>query len=606
MAFPVTCPACGKAFQLAAEIYERKVAGKVVSIKCKQCQAGIRVDATEPGTLKVVGATPAGGGDLSVGPKPPEAPKPGVPAAPKAAAPDAGAKPAAGAAPMRMRQPTLIGMMNPNAGAAKATAPAPAAPKAAAPPAPKPAVTPTPALWAVDSGGTGDDRELSEEEIRRELQAGNLNAQTLAWREGMGEWLEIGQIPELKGFLEAKTPEAPKAAPRVPERPAPPKAAFADFQDEPDGESTMVYDRSAPNAAFEPFAVPAELADTTARVRLDETAKLAEPPAPPPPPLPAAGRAAFAKTAPLGDAPPPPPPLAARPAPAAQPLPPPPAVRPPLPLQPAPPLQAAPPQRPPMPPPPVQEPPAPPLPKPVPAAAPALAAVPWGDALPSAQPAAPTAPALPTAYSRDPFAVAATTDLDFPQARSKKPLVIGIVVGVLAVIAIGIVVMSASGPKAANIAAPAAVPIATTAPETPKPAEPTPTSEPARNDSSDPVAPPSQPQTPNGNFSDLFSKGAEKAKGAGGGTKPFDEAAARASLSDALKAAAACKEVGGPTGQTSATVTFEPSGAVSGVTVGAPFAGSSVGTCIVTTFKRARVAPFTGLPGTVTQIISLR
>src|SRR6186997_3334207 len=100
MAFPVTCPACGKAFQLAAEIYERKVAGKVVSIKCKQCQAGIRVDATEPGTLKVVGATPAGGGDPSVGPKPPEAPKAPAAPAPKAAvpAPEASAKPPAGAA----------------------------------------------------------------------------------------------------------------------------------------------------------------------------------------------------------------------------------------------------------------------------------------------------------------------------------------------------------------------------------------------------------------------------------------------------------------------------------------------------------------------------
>ena len=87
MAFPVTCPACGKAFQLATEIYERKVAGKIVSIKCKQCQAGIRVDATKPGELKVVGATPAGGsGDVSVGPKPPEAPK---------AAPAAGAERAA-------------------------------------------------------------------------------------------------------------------------------------------------------------------------------------------------------------------------------------------------------------------------------------------------------------------------------------------------------------------------------------------------------------------------------------------------------------------------------------------------------------------------------
>jgi hypothetical protein len=74
MAFPITCPTCGKAFTLADDIYEKKVAGKVVSIKCRQCQSGIRIDATTPGDLKVIGATPAGGGNMSVGAKPPAAP----------------------------------------------------------------------------------------------------------------------------------------------------------------------------------------------------------------------------------------------------------------------------------------------------------------------------------------------------------------------------------------------------------------------------------------------------------------------------------------------------------------------------------------------------
>src|SRR5262245_1773670 len=164
MAFPVTCPSCGKAFQLATEIYERKVAGKIVSIKCKQCQAGIRVDATQPGGLKVVGATPPGGGDLSVGPKPPAAPS---------ATATAGAAQPKEAAPVRMRQPTLIGMVSPAAAGGK---PAVSAPKPAAP-----------LLWAVDMGGSGDDRELNDDEMRREIQAKRLTAQTLVWREGMGE-----------------------------------------------------------------------------------------------------------------------------------------------------------------------------------------------------------------------------------------------------------------------------------------------------------------------------------------------------------------------------------------------------------------------------------
>jgi hypothetical protein len=640
MAFPVSCPACGKAFQLATEIYERKVSGKVVSIKCKQCQAGIRVDATKPGELKVIGATPPGGGDLSVGPKPPEAAKAPAAATPGSPAPSAAARggaPAAPAAPapMRMRQPTLIGMTTPNVTAQK---PAAAAPKPAAI-APKPA---PPLLWAVDSGGAGDDRELSGDEIRREIEAGTLNAQTLVWREGMSEWLELEKVAELKVFLESPTPAEPKVAPRAPEpktapRAQAPVAQASSFQEEHDSEATMIYDRSAPNAAFAPFTVPQEL-ETTARVMLDDTAKLAELEAsaqPPPPPLPAAGRpvgfgkttpladppppplpkppapaplprtAPLAKTAPLADAPPPPPVPAARPAA--------PAPRPPMPLQPMP---AAPPAAgafQPAPTPPAfraeaaPEPPAPPLPKPPAPAPAALAAVPWGDAMPSATPALPAAaPAAAGApFAPDPFAVAATTDLDFPPPRSKKPLVIGVVVVVLAVIGIGIA-LATSSPEPATIAAPPPAPKETAAPAEPKKAEEAaPTSEPA------PEAPPDTggsappPEAPSGNFSDLFSKGV-KGSGAGPTTKGFDEAAARAALAELLKPAAACKEPGGPTGQTSATITFEPSGAVSGVTVGAPFAGSSTGTCIVTTFKRAKIAPFSGLPGTVTQTISLR
>ena len=229
-----------------------------------------------------------------------------------------------------------------------------------------------------------------------------------------------------------------------------------------------------------------------------------------------------------------------------------------------------------------------------------LAAVPWGgDALPSAKPAT---PALPTAYAPDPFAVA-TTDLDFPNPRSKKPLVIAAVVGVLAVIGIGIAIASSSSPPVAPIAAPPPVPTVERTIEA-KPTEPV-RDEPARDEPSGTDAPATQPQAPSGNFSDLFSKGL-KGSGSAAGTKGFDEAAARAALADLLKTAAACKEPGGPTGQASTTITFEPGGSVSGVTVGAPFAGSSTATCIVTTFKRAKVAPFSGLPGTVSQVISLR
>jgi hypothetical protein len=233
-----------------------------------------------------------------------------------------------------------------------------------------------------------------------------------------------------------------------------------------------------------------------------------------------------------------------------------------------------------------------------------LAAVPWGDQLPSAKPAVPAAPAAP--YGPDPFALAAATDLDFPQPRSKKPLAIAVIVGVVVVIGIGIAIASSSSVPDANIAAPPPVPTAPA--DVPKAPEPEKTSEPAaRNDTSDPVAPAKQPDSPSGGFSEMFSKGAEKAKGSGSGdAKAFDEAKARAALSGLLDAAAACKEPGGSLGQTTATITFEANGTVSGVTVGAPFAGSTTGTCIITVFKRAKIDPFAGLPRTVSQTISLR
>ena len=345
MAYPVTCPSCGKAFQLATNVYERKVAGKIVSIKCKQCQTGIRVDATEVGTLKVVGMTPPGGGEMSVGPKPPEAPQPkAAPAAPAAAAQagsPAAAAPAAGT-PMRMRQPTLIGMVSP-----KSAAQTPAVT------APKPA--PPPLLWAVNSGGIGDDRELSDEEIRLEIHAGTISPQTLVWRDGMDEWLEIEKVPDLQKFLApapAPAPArreqpAPAPAPAPREQPAPapapaPKVQSTGFEEEADAEPTMIYDRSAPNASFEPFPAALREKETTARVMLEETARLAESSpdqetttrmmlsqaaklveTPPAPPLPAAGRpAAFGKSPQVANAarPPitnaPPPPLAETPRPA--------------------------------------------------------------------------------------------------------------------------------------------------------------------------------------------------------------------------------------------------------------------------------------------------
>jgi hypothetical protein len=123
--------------------------------------------------------------------------------------------------------------------------------------------------------------------------------------------------------------------------------------------------------------------------------------------------------------------------------------------------------------------------------------------------------------------------------------------------------------------------------------------------------PSSAPQaTPNAGFAELFANGARTADekhGVTGPTQRFDPAAAKAALASAAVGTAQCREKGGPAGKASVVVTFEPSGKVATATVSdAPFAGTSSGACIAAVLKKATVPAFSGLPGTVTKIISIQ
>jgi hypothetical protein len=639
MAFSVSCPSCGKSFQLAQEIYDRKVAGKVVSIKCKQCQVGIRIDATEPGTLKVLGATPIAGGSDSVGAHPPAA-----------AAPKAAPKPEAAQQPIRARQPTLLGMMGSGGQPITKSPAAESAPSEGA-------------LWAVDSGGTGDDREIDDMTIGREIATGKLSATTLVWRDGMSDWLEIGKIPQLARLLPKPKGEAPKvaaplpaarakqpSAPVVPAPAAPPARAplpSAPIITEADEEeATMIY-RSSPDAAEKyglpelPPEPPAAAAPPPAAGRPAAGQPPSAPKAAPPP---AAGRppsAPMAAPPPAAAAPPPPPPAppAAAPPPPAPPPPAPPAsapqaapAPPPPPPPPSPPppgvagAEPPPPVPPPMrakqpsapgypkgltPPPPLAQPPAPPpVPSPPPPA-PSMGAPPF---VPTANPyAAPQASAgHPSGLAQlapGPFASPTTTDLEFPEPRKKTPLIIGAVVLVLALGGIAVAVTSSSSPPAPPPVpaeappSPTATAPVTTPTNTPVPDAPMPTTAPQ-----DDIAGRPAPSAASGSdFSQMFAQGVEKAKKSDSSdAKGFDAEEARTAVAGVLKSVAACKEAGGATGQSSAAVTFDASGHVSSVTIGAPFAGTSTGTCIITAFKAAKVTPFSGLPGTVTQPVSFQ
>ncbi|HEV8244271.1 MAG TPA: protein kinase, partial [Polyangiaceae bacterium] len=82
---------------------------------------------------------------------------------------------------------------------------------------------------------------------------------------------------------------------------------------------------------------------------------------------------------------------------------------------------------------------------------------------------------------------------------------------------------------------------------------------------------------------------------------PFSRGAAMAALGSASSRAAGCKRPDGPTGMSRAMVTFSPAGTVSSVALSAPFAGTSVGNCVSTIFKSARVPAFTGSAITLPQ-----
>lgn len=207
-----------------------------------------------------------------------------------------------------------------------------------------------------------------------------------------------------------------------------------------------------------------------------------------------------------------------------------------------------------------------------------------------------------------PAAFQGAADVDFPAPRSKMPLVLGAIAGVAAIVGI-IVAVSGSGSAPPPPPAPAVPTTPVAAPEpasTPTSTPPTPTSTPGTTPSPMENTQPQKPAAnPGGGFSDLFAAGAEKADKPGTG-KAFDAAEAKRAVAAVLPNVARCKEAGSPVGQSTAAITFEANGSVSSVTVGAPFSGSSTGTCIIGALKVAKIVPFSGLPGTISHPVSLR
>ena len=88
---------------------------------------------------------------------------------------------------------------------------------------------------------------------------------------------------------------------------------------------------------------------------------------------------------------------------------------------------------------------------------------------------------------------------------------------------------------------------------------------------------------------------------------PFDRAAATAALSSSAAQASACRKEGDPSGVASVIITFAPSGRVTSANIsGPPFAGTPTGGCIAAALRKTRVPAFDGDRVTVSKTIVIQ
>ncbi|HYQ14396.1 MAG TPA: MJ0042-type zinc finger domain-containing protein [Polyangiaceae bacterium] len=105
----------------------------------------------------------------------------------------------------------------------------------------------------------------------------------------------------------------------------------------------------------------------------------------------------------------------------------------------------------------------------------------------------------------------------------------------------------------------------------------------------EPKAPPSEPATPSGPVGD------------------FDPATAAAALTAGAAQASSCRKDGDPSGVASVVITFAPSGRVTSANIsGPPYAGTPTGGCIAAALRRVRVPAFDGDRVTVSKTIVIQ
>jgi predicted Zn finger-like uncharacterized protein len=88
---------------------------------------------------------------------------------------------------------------------------------------------------------------------------------------------------------------------------------------------------------------------------------------------------------------------------------------------------------------------------------------------------------------------------------------------------------------------------------------------------------------------------------------PFDRAAASAALTTSAAQASNCRKEGDPSGVASVVVTFAPSGRVTSANIsGPPFAGTPTGGCIAAALRKSRIPAFEGERVTVSKTVVIQ
>jgi len=145
MSFTVVCTACSARFALPDDLFERKFKDRLVTVRCKHCGANICVDGVElaSGPMHEI---PVSNRESVDAPKSAEVPVDMTPTVPLAEASTE---------------------------------------------------------WTV-SFSYEDDRELDRDQIASALERGEIGAETIVWREGMEDWLPIGEVAALADLLPQK------------------------------------------------------------------------------------------------------------------------------------------------------------------------------------------------------------------------------------------------------------------------------------------------------------------------------------------------------------------------------------------------------------------